>query len=165
MLRAGGISSCAIRLKVYLALLSEGGVNSCIFCDIVRGVAPAYFVYKSERAAVFLDKFPVEKGHALIVPAEHYENLLEVPDDVLCELARLVKAVAAAQFEALGARGVRVVQNNGVAAGQVVPHLHFHAIPFYSSSLRGRRPLDPREGEEVSKLLAEALFQRWSFEA
>jgi histidine triad (HIT) family protein len=140
-------------------------VDGCVFCDIVRGAAPAYVVYRGERAAVFLDKFPVERGHALIVPVEHYENLLEVPDDVLCELARLVKAVAAAQFKALGARGVRVVQNNGAVAGQVVLHLHFHAIPFYGSSLRGRRPLDPREGEEVSKLLAEAISQRRSIEA
>lgn len=133
-------------------------MEGCVFCDIVKGVAPAYFVYRGERAAVFLDKFPVERGHVLIVPTEHYENLLETPDDLLCELIRLVKAVAAAQVRALGARGVRVVQNNGVAAGQVVFHIHIHAIPFYGSSLRGRRPLDPREGEEVSKLLAEALF-------
>lgn len=129
----------------------------CVFCDIVRGAAPAYFVYRGTRVAAFLDKFPVERGHTLVVPIEHYENLLEVPDDVLCELIRVVKAVVAAQFKVLGARGARVVQNNGAAAGQVVFHLHFHAIPSYGASLRGRRPLDPREGEEVSKLLAEAL--------
>lgn len=129
----------------------------CVFCGIAKGVAPAYFVYRGVRVVAFLDQFPVERGHALVVPVEHYENLLEVPDDVLCELIRVVKAVVTAQFRALGARGVRVVQNNGAAAGQVVFHAHFHAIPFYGVSLRGRRPLDPREGEEVSRLLAEAL--------
>jgi histidine triad (HIT) family protein len=129
----------------------------CVFCSIVRGAAPAYFVYRGARVVAFLDKFPVERGHTLVVPIEHYENILEIPDDVLCELAKVVKAVVAAQFKALGARGVRVVQNNGAAAGQVVFHAHFHAIPFYGAGSRGRRPLDPREGEEVSRLLAEAL--------
>ncbi|MCS7104592.1 MAG: HIT family protein [Thermofilaceae archaeon] len=130
---------------------------ACVFCEIAAGSAPAYFIYRSQRVIAFLDIYPVEKGHTLVTPLTHYRDLLEVPDDLLAEIIRVVKAVAAAQLRSLGASGVRVVQNNGSAAGQVVFHVHFHVIPFYTHGVSGRRALKPDEGEAISRMLAEAL--------
>lgn len=130
---------------------------TCVFCEIAAGSAPAYFVYRSQRVIAFLDIYPVEKGHTLVTPFEHYRDLLEVPDDLLSEIMRVVKAIAAAQLRSLGASGVRIVQNNGPAAGQVVFHVHFHVIPFYTHGVGGRRALKPDEGKAVSRILAEAL--------
>lgn len=133
--------------------------HGCTFCSILRGESEAYFVYRSGRGAAFLDKYPVSRGHTLVVPTVHYRDLLDAPDEVLADLMRVVKAVARAQVRALGAGGVRVVQNNGAPAGQVIFHLHFHVIPAYEGASWGRRPLRPGEGEEVSELLARAVAE------
>jgi len=130
---------------------------SCVFCSIARGLAPAFIIYKSELVVAFLDKYPVSKGHTLVASVEHFEDLTSTPDDLLAEMIRVVKAVATAQVRGLGARGVRVVQNNGPEAGQEVFHIHFHVIPFYAEPCRGRRPLSPEEGESISATLRQAL--------
>ncbi|MEM4873712.1 MAG: HIT family protein [Thermofilaceae archaeon] len=130
---------------------------SCVFCEIAAGRAPAYIIFRSDRVIAFLDKHPIQSGHTLVAPVEHYRDLLETPDDILFELTRVVKLVAGAQVRALGARGVRVVQNNGSAAGQVIFHVHFHVIPFYGLPQRGRKELDPCEGERIARTLSTAL--------
>ncbi|MEM1852576.1 MAG: HIT family protein [Thermofilaceae archaeon] len=130
---------------------------SCVFCEIAAGRAPAYIIFRSDRVIAFLDKYPIQSGHTLVAPVEHFRDLLETPDDILFELTRVVKLVAGAQVRALGARGVRVVQNNGSAAGQVIFHVHFHVIPFYGLPQRGRKELDPREGERIARTLSTAL--------
>ena len=114
-------------------------------------------VYESERIIAFLDKYPVTRGHTLVCPRDHYVTIMETPDDLLYDLIRVVKAVARAQVAALGARGVRVVQNNGSAAGQVIFHLHFHVIPFYEGGRVGRTELSHEEGVEVSAILSREL--------
>lgn len=129
----------------------------CVFCKIATGKEPAYIVYRSERVMAFLDKYPVQSGHTLVVPVEHFRDLLEAPDDVLCELIKVVKWVASAQVRALGAKGVRIVQNNGSAAGQVIFHVHFHVIPFSGKPHVGRRELEPSEGERLARALSSAL--------
>ena len=65
--------------------------------------------------------------------------------------------MAVAVKERLGADGVRLVQNNGRAAGQVINHVHFHVIPFYIGEPPRRRRLDPREGEKLQRMLSEAV--------
>lgn len=129
----------------------------CIFCEISAGRSPAFVVLRSELALAFLDKYPVSKGHTLVIPSKHFRDLMETPDDVISELIRVVKAVAIAQVRALGARGVRIVQNNGQAAGQEILHVHFHVIPFYDRGHLGRRELDPEEGVKVALTLSKEL--------
>jgi len=129
----------------------------CKFCEIIKGLAPAYFVYKSSSVVAFLDRYPVSRGHTLVVPVEHYSDLLEAPDWLLAELVKVVKKVAKAQVEALEAGGVRIIQNNGSLAGQVVFHLHFHVIPCYAYASTHRRPLSPGEGEAVAAMLRRVL--------
>lgn len=132
-------------------------MNTCTFCKIARGKAPAYIVYKDRSVVAFLDKAPLTRGHTLVATVEHYENIMETPEDLLGSVINVVKKVAKAQLRGLRAQGVRVVQNNGSLAGQVIFHLHFHVIPFYQNERPSRRQLNPHEGEEVSKILTEHI--------
>ncbi len=78
-----------------------------------------------------MDIGPIVKGHALVIPKAHHNALAQTPDDVLAQVIAVVRRIAQAQQEGLGADGVNIHQANGAAAGQVVPHLHFHVIPRF----------------------------------
>ncbi len=98
----------------------------CVFCAIVGG-APAYIVERTETALVFLDRRPVFVGHCLVVPAVHYETLIDVPPDGVGPLMTVVQRIARAVERGLGAEGTFVAMNNRVS--QSVPHLHVHVVP------------------------------------
>ena len=103
---------------------------NCIFCKIARGEIPAVAVYEDAEVMAFLDVNPIEKGHVLVVPRQHCEVIMEAPEALLRHTVHIVQKVACALMKS-GASGVNVQQNNYPAAGQVVPHLHFHVIPRY----------------------------------
>ena len=94
-------------------------VDDCIFCKIARGDIPSATIYEDGDFRVILDLGPASKGHALILPKEHYKDLCEADSAVT------------AKKESLNASGFNVVQNNGESAGQTVFHLHVHVIPRY----------------------------------
>jgi histidine triad (HIT) family protein len=104
-------------------------MNDCVFCRIVAGEIPALKVYEDETLVAFLDITPVNLGHTLIVPREHYENLLATPDAVLAAMANAVKKVAKAAMAVEDAPAFNLGVNTGPAAGQVVMHTHFHVMP------------------------------------
>ena len=104
--------------------------QDCVFCQIIRKEAPASFIYEDDRVVVFLSNRPVNEGHSLVVPKKHYENIYEVPDDEVDNLFKIAKHVSVAVRDAMAAEGIRVVQNNGAAAGQVIFHFHVHVIPM-----------------------------------
>ena len=106
--------------------------NNCVFCAIAAGEIPSFKIYEDDRFLAYLDINPFSKGHALVIPKEHYPCLAETPDDVLAELIATVKKVAAKVCGALKSDGFNVVQNNGEAAGQTVKHIHFHIVPRYA---------------------------------
>jgi histidine triad (HIT) family protein len=114
--------------------------ESCTFCKIVRGEAPASCVYEDEKVMAFLSARPINVGHTLVVPRRHHENVFEISEEEVAQLAKVVKKVAYAVEKAVSAEGIRIVQNNGEAAGQVIFHLHVHIIPMYTelSSLHNR---------------------------
>ena len=105
--------------------------ENCIFCKIANGEIPSRTIYEDERFRVFLDLSPAAKGHALIVPKEHYANLHELPEDLAADVMRLAKRQAAVMTEKLSCDGFQLVQNNGKCAGQTVFHFHMHLIPRY----------------------------------
>lgn len=107
--------------------------SDCIFCKIVRGELPAAKVYEDEDAIAFLDIGPVVKGHTLVVPKQHHDPLVNTPGIVLQKLILIVQKIARAQIAGLGADGINVTQANGKLAGQVIPHIHFHVIPRFTS--------------------------------
>ena len=107
--------------------------NNCIFCKIANGEIPAATLYEDKEFRVILDLGPASKGHALILPKKHAENLFELPDETAGKAMILAKKIAGILKEGLKADGVNVVQNNGEAAGQTVMHFHLHLIPRYEN--------------------------------
>lgn len=105
----------------------------CIFCKLVKGEIPCAKVYEDENCIAFLDIGPAtpKGGHTLVVPKKHCETLKDVSEDELNAVMKVVKKLSVALMK--DAEGVNVIQNNGQAAGQVVPHLHFHLMPRYEN--------------------------------
>ena len=108
--------------------------DNCIFCKLANGVFPTNSIYEDEDFNVILDASPATKGHALILPKEHYANMFEIDDDILAKAAKLAKKIMTHEKEILGCDGYNLVQNNGEAAGQTVFHFHMHLIPRYSDN-------------------------------
>lgn len=107
--------------------------DDCIFCKLANGVFPTKSIYEDDTFNVILDAGPATKGHALILPKEHYDNLYELPDETAGKAMILAKKLAGEMSRRLNADGLNVVQNNGEAAGQTVMHYHLHLIPRYKN--------------------------------
>lgn len=134
--------------------------DNCIFCQIIAGEIPSYKLYEDDHLLMILDAFPMVEGHALIMPKAHYPSLDTLsPDDhgVLSFLPRAVKAVQ----ELTGADGINLLQNNGTAAGQQVPHLHFHLLPrFKGDSLIAIPPQTKLEPETAKRLCRDFRIEK-----
>lgn len=105
--------------------------TNCIFCRIANGEIPSKTLYEDDKFRVILDLGPASKGHALILPKEHYADLYELPEETAGEVMKLAKKMAAQMMQRLGCEGFNLVQNNGELAGQTVFHFHMHLIPRY----------------------------------
>lgn len=105
--------------------------ENCIFCKIAAGDIPSATIYEDDDFRVILDIEPASKGHALILPKEHYANLYELSDEVAAKALIVAKKVISKMTDIVGCDGYNVVQNNGEAAGQTVFHFHIHLIPRY----------------------------------
>ena len=105
--------------------------DDCIFCKLANGVFPTNSIYEDEDFSVILYARPATKGHALILPKEHYDNVYEMPDALLEKTIKLAKKIIQKETDVLGCDGYNIVQNNGEAAGQTVFHFHMHLIPRY----------------------------------
>lgn len=103
----------------------------CIFCSIVNKEIPSSCIYEDDKVMAFLDLSQVTKGHTLVVPKQHYDNILECDDETLAHLIKVVKMLAVRITERLDAKGVNILNNTHEAAGQTVNHLHFHIIPRF----------------------------------
>ncbi len=130
--------------------------QDCIFCQIIRKGAPASIVYEDAQVVAFLSNRPVNVGHTLVVPKKHYVDIYDIPEDEAAYLFRIAKRVAQAVRNAVQAEGVRIVENNGEAAGQVVFHLHVHIIPMkphnkFSHDGAFRDPTRPRSAADLEK--------------
>jgi len=104
--------------------------ESCTFCKIVRREAPASVVYEDEKVVAFMSIQPINIGHTLVVPKKHYKNIYEIPEEEVAYLYKIVKKVTTAVNRAVDAEGIRILQNNGEAAAQVIFHFHVHVIPM-----------------------------------
>lgn len=118
-------------------------MTDCLFCKIVAGEIPSNKVYETDKILAFLDITPVNEGHTLVIPKEHYENIFEIPDDILAFLAVELKHLSRAVQKATNSGGINIAMNNREVAGQVIPHAHFHIIPRYIADghklMHGRR--------------------------
>ena len=105
--------------------------DNCIFCKLANGVIPTNSIYEDDEFNVILDAGPATRGHALILPKEHYKNIYELPDETAGKVFKLAKKLAVKMTDRLGADGFNIVQNNNEVAGQSVFHFHMHLIPRY----------------------------------
>ena len=132
--------------------------DDCIFCKIAAGEIPSKTIYEDEKYRVILDLGPATRGHALILPKNHYANLFELPEEDAKEVICLAKKMATIMKDKLGCDGFKLVQNNGEAAGQTVFHFHMHLIPRYENDGQeiGWKPGSPSQDEleEIKKQIA-----------
>lgn len=105
--------------------------SNCIFCKIANGEIPSSTIYEDEDFCVILDLGPAAKGHALILPKEHFKDVCELDAAIAAKVLPLGAKIGAAMMKGLGCAGFNLVQNNGTAAGQTVFHFHMHVIPRY----------------------------------
>nr|WP_106789314.1 HIT family protein [Massilistercora timonensis] len=105
--------------------------ENCIFCKLANGDIPTATLYEDDDFRVILDAGPASKGHALILPKEHYKNLYELDDEIAAKALVLAKKMITRLTDVLGCDGYNIVQNNGEVAGQTVFHFHIHLIPRY----------------------------------
>lgn len=133
--------------------------DNCIFCKLANGDIPTNTIFEDEDFRVFLDAGPATKGHALVVPKNHYADIYEIEPEVLGKVAKTAQKVIKHATKVLGCDGYNLVQNNGEAAGQTVFHFHMHLIPRYKDmdnrNLISWTPGEVDEGE--AKALCESL--------
>lgn len=108
--------------------------SNCIFCKIISGEIPSNTIYEDDEFKVILDLSPASKGHALILPKEHYADLYEIDEEVAAHAMKLAKKLATHMTKVLKCDGFNLLQNNKEVAGQTVFHFHMHLIPRYENA-------------------------------
>ena len=135
--------------------------DNCIFCRIAGGTIPSATLYEDEQFRVILDLGPASRGHALILPKEHFEDVCQLDEGIAAKVLTLGAKIGAAMKKALGCAGFNLVQNNGKAAGQTVSHFHMHVIPRYEDgpSMVSWIPgeITSEELEEVAETIKKSL--------
>ncbi len=106
---------------------------SCIFCDILEGKRDGHILYDDESHVAFLDKYPIDVGHSLVIPRKHHERITDMDAEDVGHLFSIVPKIANAILTSTEADAFSLAQNNGRAAKQIVPHVHIHIIPRYNS--------------------------------
>lgn len=126
-----------------------------IFARILRNELPAIKVYEDEYVLAFMDIMPQADGHTLVIPKTPAVTLLDLPPDAAAYTIQIVQKIAKAIEKALGAEGIVLMQLSGIAAGQTVPHVHFHLIPSSVHEL-GKHAAQLGDQEKI-KTLAEKI--------
>jgi histidine triad (HIT) family protein len=130
------------------------------FARILRGELPSLKIYEDEATLAIMDIMPQADGHVLVIPKEPAVEIFELSPDGACACIRTTQKVAAAVKAALDAPGIMIAQLNGSAAGQTVPHVHFHIIPRREAEplrMHGRVPADPVHLREIAARIVAAL--------
>lgn len=129
--------------------------DDCIFCKIIAGEIPSNTIYEDDDFKVIMDIAPASKGHALILPKDHFDNIYDIDPEVLAKAVKLAQKVIKHATNILGCEGYNLLQNNGEVAGQTVFHFHMHLIPRYENmDNETLLKCTPQEvsGEEVKKI-------------
>jgi histidine triad (HIT) family protein len=106
---------------------------TCIFCDILAGKRDGHIVYEDNKHIAFLDKYPIDDGHTLVIPKKHFERITDMDSNDVGEIFSIVPKIAKAVLSGAGADAFSLAQNNGKAAKQIIPHVHIHIIPRYNN--------------------------------
>ncbi len=131
-------------------------MSGSIFTRIIEGAIPCHRVYEDAHVLAFLDINPLTSGHTLVVPKREVERLDQLPPDEAAAIGRVLGLVARRVLSAVGATDYNILQNNGSAAGQEVPHVHFHIIPRHVNDGLGYRwNARPAKAEDLAALAAQ----------
>ena len=128
----------------------------CIFCEIIQGKKQGHFIYEDDTHVAFLDKYPIDHGHALVLPRQHYEKVTDMNSDKVGDLFSKVPKIAKAIIKTTNADAFSLAQNNGRAAKQIVPHVHIHIIPRFNHKGTVWTKRDIGKDEDL-KVLAEKI--------
>ncbi len=130
--------------------------QDCIFCNLANGIWPAEAIYEDDIVKVILDAGPASRGHALILPKEHADDMFDLDEETAAHVFKVANKVAKAMKKTLNMDGMNILQNNGSIAGQTVFHFHLHLIPRYEDD-QVRLTWKPGNvtDEEKSEIIAE----------
>ena len=129
--------------------------TDCIFCQVVKKKIPSKILFENEKILAFLDIYPIFKGHTIVIPKNHFQNIEDIPENELIEIFKIVKNLAVLIHKKLEIDGYNILQNNFEAAGQIIQHFHVHIIPRSKDDGRFKLKI-PREqasDEELNKIL------------
>ncbi|MHA1169799.1 MAG: HIT family protein [Candidatus Hodarchaeales archaeon] len=127
--------------------------KECIFCKIVKGEIPCYKLYEDDETIAFLDINPATKGHSLVIPKSHADNMNKASGEIIVSVYKTVKKVSDMIFEKLNPDGYNVLQNNGIVAGQMINHLHVHIVPRYlDDGIKLPLPMEKATEDSLKKL-------------
>lgn len=115
--------------------------DKCIFCKIIEKQIPNAIIYEDNKFLAFMDRYPINHGHSLLVPKQHFNNILEMPKELVGELYSMVPFLANAIIKTIDSDGFNINQNNGRSANQIIPHVHVHIVPRFSKEkIKGQWP-------------------------
>jgi histidine triad (HIT) family protein len=134
-------------------------MSDCLFCKIIAGEIPCYKIYENDSVLAFLDIFPVSKGHTLVIPKNHANDLAAGSIEDSVELMKVIHDLAPRLTKALGANSYNLGMNHGENAGQEVMHTHLHIMPRYEGQERTFVKMKPskEELETVARQISENL--------
>ena len=136
--------------------------SDCIFCEIVEGKVSAAMVWQNDEYACFMDKYPMNLGHVLVVPKKHYKLLFDMPLPAVGKLFEHTAKIASAICKVLKPDGVNIGQSNGEVASQSVFHVHVHIIPRFNGDAKEgfwpqRKNLTLKQLNDLAGQIAETI--------
>jgi histidine triad (HIT) family protein len=135
-------------------------MNDCLFCKIIAHEIPSAPVYEDEHTYAFLDIHPINRGHTLVVPKLHADDMFEASEESFLHVMKTAHNLAPKVMNAVGAEGVNIGINTHPAAGQIVFHLHVHIIPRFTGDGHAHWHGNPYQDGEIStmqSIIAEAF--------
>ncbi|WP_432360616.1 HIT family protein [Sporosarcina sp. UB5] len=132
---------------------------SCIFCKIVEGTLPSEKIYEDDHVVAFMNIMPVTKGHVLLIPKNHRENLYDMTEEEASHLFSVAPKIANVLKEEFKPAGMNLLQNNGAPAGQTVFHFHLHFIPRFDETDGFEMGWNPKMEESTQERIKEIANQ------
>jgi histidine triad (HIT) family protein len=130
--------------------------ESCIFCKIVLKQAPSSMIYENEKVLAFLDIRPLNLGHSLIIPKDHFVDIFDIPEKELAAVHEAAKKLSSSIKNATNADGISIIQQNGKAAAQDIFHFHVHVVPRFL----GQKLKSFSELAEIDRPILDELAQK-----
>ena len=132
-------------------------VADCLFCKVIRNETPSTKIYEDDETLAFLNIFPHTRGHMLIIPKNHHENIYDLPVETWCRMNITAQKIAIAIKNALSADGINVIMNNERTAHQVIFHAYLHIIPRYNDFTEEKYEYTENEMADVAKEIQEVV--------